>query len=352
MPFTAQWWNGPVFWPLQGSLAFSEHLVGLSVVTTPLIWMGAGPPRAYNIAFLLSWPLSALSAHALAYRLTGRHDAGFVAGLIFGFNPYRAAQTPHIQVLASWWMPLALLALHDALIPQSASAVAPLRSQSSRVCWLLQVLSNGYLLFYFSVLVVLWLGWFATRRGARITGLVAVSLWTVAAATIAPVLLKYRAVHAYWGLRRTYGEIVGYSGDVLSFFTAASSRGLWRFRPGRRARAGAVPGHCGRCDGDRVGDARHPAGAGRARTAATLLDLASPSARRLALWRRSRSRSDPGASSSGPLSIDRRAISQAAVSSRILSLTVAMLPLAGHGAGVPIAVGPCSSTSWRRSCAG
>jgi F5/8 type C domain len=231
MPFTSQWWNGPVFWPLQGSLAFSEHLVGLSVVTTPLIWMGAGPSTAYSIAFLLSWPLSALSAHALAYRLTGRHDAGFVAGLIFGFNPYRAAQTPHIQVLASWWMPLALLALHDAFDSAASKRRRAFALAIFAVCWLLQVLSNGYLLFYFSVLIALWLGWFATRRGNPITGLVAVSLWTVAAATIAPVLLKYRAVHSYWGLRRSYGEIVGYSADVLSFFTAGELSGLWRFRP-------------------------------------------------------------------------------------------------------------------------
>ena len=70
-------------------------------------------------------------------------------------------------------------------------------------------------------------------RGAAIASLAssAVSLWTVAAATIAPVLLKYRAVHAYWGLRRSYGEIVGYSADVLSFFTAGELSGLWRFRP-------------------------------------------------------------------------------------------------------------------------
>jgi hypothetical protein len=243
MPFTAQWWNGPAFWPLQGSLAFSEHLVGLSVVTTPLIWMGAGPSTAYSIAFLLSWPLSALSAHALAHRLTGRHDAGFVAGLIFGFNPYRAAQTAHIQVLAAWWMPLALLALHDAI--DSAASKRRRRAFALAifaVCWLLQALSNGYLLFYFSVLIALWLGWFATRRGARITGLVAVSLWTVAAATVAPVLLKYRAVHSYWGLRRSYNEIVGYSGDVLSFFTAGELSGLWRFKPSVGAEQELYPG--------------------------------------------------------------------------------------------------------------
>jgi len=241
VPFTAQWWNAPSYWPLQGSFTFSEHLAGLSPLTTPLIWMGAAPATAYSVTFLLSWPLSAIAAHALAYRLTGRHDAGFVAGLIFGFNPYRVAQTAHIQVLASWWMPLALIALHDAF-----DAVGNWRRAGGlaifAVCWLLQALSNGYLLFYFSVLVVLWLGWSATRRGARTTAMLAVTLWVAAAALLVPVLLEYRAVHAHWGLHRPYNEIVGFSGDVLSFLTGSALSGLWRFRPGSGAEQELYPG--------------------------------------------------------------------------------------------------------------
>jgi hypothetical protein len=230
VPFTEGWWNGPVFWPLSGALAFSEHLAGLSVLTTPLIRLGLDPLVVYNITFLLSWPLGALAAHALAYRLTGRHDAGFVAGLVFGFNPYRLAQSPHLQVLVSWWMPIALLALHQAV------DAAQLRRRALwlavfAACWLLQVLSNGYLLFYFSFLVVLWLGWFATRGGARTTGLLAVAIWAGAITSIVPMLLKYRAVHLYWGLRRAHGEILGYSADVLAFAKSSDLTALWRLAP-------------------------------------------------------------------------------------------------------------------------
>jgi hypothetical protein len=241
VPFTERWWNGPAFWPLSGALAFSEHLVGLSVLTTPLIRLGVDPLVAYNITFLLSWPLGALAAHALAYRLTGRHDAGFVAGLVFGFSPYRLAQSPHLQVLVSWWMPVALLALHKAV-----DAVHPRRRALwlavFAACWLLQALSNGYLLFYFSFLVVLWLGWFASRGGARTTGLLAVAIWAGAITSIVPMLLKYRAVHSYWGLRRSYNEILGFSGDVLSFATVSELTALWRFRPNIGAEQELYPG--------------------------------------------------------------------------------------------------------------
>jgi hypothetical protein len=38
IPLTAHWWNAPQFVPVTGVMAFSEHLLGLSVITTPVIW--------------------------------------------------------------------------------------------------------------------------------------------------------------------------------------------------------------------------------------------------------------------------------------------------------------------------
>ena len=40
VPFTAQWWNAPSYWPLQGSFTFSEHLAGLSPLTISRIESG------------------------------------------------------------------------------------------------------------------------------------------------------------------------------------------------------------------------------------------------------------------------------------------------------------------------
>ena len=111
MPLTSAWWNAPMFWPMSGALALSEHLLGVSLVASPLQWLGADPVTAYNIVFLLSFPLCAVAAHALAFTLTARHDAAAVAGLAFAFNPYRTSHLPHLQMLWTFWMPLALLAL-------------------------------------------------------------------------------------------------------------------------------------------------------------------------------------------------------------------------------------------------
>src|SRR5262249_31150968 len=111
-PFTEQWWNAPFFWPMKGALALSEHLAGVSILTTPLQWFGLTPVASYNVAFLASFPLAALAFHALAVALTGRHDVAAVGAVAWAFGPYRFAQVSHLQMLWTFGVPLALLALH------------------------------------------------------------------------------------------------------------------------------------------------------------------------------------------------------------------------------------------------
>ncbi|MDQ3213332.1 MAG: hypothetical protein M3Q85_11710, partial [Acidobacteriota bacterium] len=83
LPLTAKWWNGPQFFPVEGATAFTEHLLGLSVLTTPVILLTGNPLLAYNVAFFASFVLCALSAYALTFSIARRHDAALVAGLAF-----------------------------------------------------------------------------------------------------------------------------------------------------------------------------------------------------------------------------------------------------------------------------
>jgi hypothetical protein len=87
VPFSTEWWNAPAFFPAPGVMSFSENLLGLSLISTPLHWLGVGPLTAYNVVFFLTFPLSALGAYLLGYELTKRHDAAFNAGLLLGFAP-------------------------------------------------------------------------------------------------------------------------------------------------------------------------------------------------------------------------------------------------------------------------
>ena len=112
VPLTAAWWNAPFFFPAAGVFGLSEHLLGLAPITAPIIALTGQPLIGHNVAFIATFVLSALGAHFLAYTLTRRHDVSIVAAVAFAFAPYRLPQAPHIQVLASFWTPVCLGALH------------------------------------------------------------------------------------------------------------------------------------------------------------------------------------------------------------------------------------------------
>src|SRR5262245_42945904 len=65
IPLTTRWWNAPSFWPITGTLALSEHLLGATIVSTPLLWLGVSPVTTYNLLLLVSYPLTALATYAL-----------------------------------------------------------------------------------------------------------------------------------------------------------------------------------------------------------------------------------------------------------------------------------------------
>jgi hypothetical protein len=217
IPLTAHWWNAPIFYPMQGAFALSESLIAISLVTTPLQWMGIEPVAAHNAAFFLSSVSAALSGHALGHQLTKRHDAALLAGLAYGFCPYRAAQIPHVQVLVSCWMPLALLYFHRYLEGRKVRDLG-----FAGAAWTLNGLTNGYFLFFFAVLFSGWVVWFARRwRDALALVLTA----TLASLPLAPLLLGYYRWQRTFDLSRGLGEIEFFSADITALWSSA--RSLW-----------------------------------------------------------------------------------------------------------------------------
>ena len=221
VPLTARWWNAPMFWPAQGASALSEHLVGLTVVSTPIQWMGGSPVSAYNVVFLLSFPLSALAAHALGHTLTGRHDAAAIAGLAFGFNPYRIAQAPHLQVLVAFGMPAAMFALHKYLQRHDRRWLWLFGA-----AWLQQALSNGYYLLFFPILLALWFAWFVWRADRRASVAIATT-FLIASLPLLPFLWKYREVQAALNLERGFGEIADFGADLAGVLDASPLEAVW-----------------------------------------------------------------------------------------------------------------------------
>lgn len=224
VPLTEAWWNAPAFYPSTGVFAFSENLLGLAPIAAPIIAVTRSPVLGYNAAFLLSYLFSGLGAYFLAFVLTRRHDASFVAAVGFAFAPYRLSHTHHLQLLSSYWMPVAIAALHLYLAaPKWRWAVL------FAVSWLVQALACGYYLFFLTVFVVLWLAWFTPRRLApRDAGRLAVA-WGAAGLAMLPVLVGYRAIHASYGFARSPVEVINYSADVAGLWSASADSLTWRW---------------------------------------------------------------------------------------------------------------------------
>lgn len=225
-PLTAAWWNAPMFVPMQGATALSESLLGLAPLTTPLQWLGFDAVAAHNIAFLLSTPMAALAAYALASRLTTRQDAAIVAALAFAFAPYRLAQMSHLQVLWSCWMPLALAALHDFIQRGTTRSLV-----FFGVCWSLNGFTNGYYLAYFPVLVGVWMLWFVRRRSDFVRIIAAGAL---ASLPWLPLLHGYTVRQAAMGLSRGINEIRQFSADLSSLLAGSDRAWLsshWTLAP-------------------------------------------------------------------------------------------------------------------------
>ena len=222
LPFTPHWWNLPQFFPIPGAMAFSEHLLGLALIAAPVIGATGNVLLGYNIAFFLSFTLCAIGAHLLTYQITRRHDLALIAGLAYGFAPYRMAQFAHIQVLSSYWMPFALVGLHKFIeTPRWPWLML------FAVSWYFQALACGYYLFYLSVLIGLWLLWFAVGRIRWADFGRLMIAWAVATLAFLPIALGYLKYQRAYGLRRWPDEIQAFSADVASVLKASGNLRLW-----------------------------------------------------------------------------------------------------------------------------
>lgn len=225
VPLTAAWWNAPFYWPLPGALALTDHIAGLSLVTTPLQLLGASPLLAYNLVLIASTWWAGLATHALLRRLTGSVLAAYCAGIAFAYAPYRVSVLGHLQLYACWWLPVTLLALHAYYEERRVRWLAV-----AGASWLLQGLTNGYFLLFVPVLVACWLGWF-TRRPQLRPALTITLAFGAAGVLALPFLLKYYTVQAALGLSRSAGEMMAYSARPEAFLSATPLLRFWETRP-------------------------------------------------------------------------------------------------------------------------
>ena len=237
-PLTRAWWEAPAFAPMPESLALSEHLLGLWPITAPMLALGLPPLAVYNVLLIASLALCGLAACALVVHLTGSRSAGIVAGCLFALAPYRLAQLAHLQILANWWGPLALLALH-----RQAATGGWRWAIAFAASWLLLVLTSGYHLLFFTIVAAAAGAWLFMRPGVWRRAVPVLVATAATAVLLVPLLRTYDRVQTFQGLTRKPAEIDEYSADVRHLGVAPPLSRLWgRDRPEAYGEVALFPG--------------------------------------------------------------------------------------------------------------
>jgi hypothetical protein len=191
----ASLYHGNAMYPFPYSIAFSDVQLASVPFFAPVFLVTGNPVFAHNLLVLASFVLSGLGAFWLGRALTGSAAAGLVAGMVFGFAPYRFVHLVHVQLLTTHWIPVAFLALHVARRdPRWRYFVA------FSACLVLQALSSFYNGLFLAVGVASFVGYLGVRRQLDrgfVRRLVVASLLTVI------VLVPF--VAPYFAARRLYG---------------------------------------------------------------------------------------------------------------------------------------------------
>lgn len=100
-----------VFYPEKGTLAFSDAMLLVSVLGSPFVWLGVNPVLVHNGLLIVAIFTSSIGAFFLARQVGASLVGGLLAGVIFGFAPYRFGHIGHLELQWVVWMPLAMMAL-------------------------------------------------------------------------------------------------------------------------------------------------------------------------------------------------------------------------------------------------
>ncbi len=206
-----------IFFPLENTLAFSEHMIVLSLIAMPVVLVSGNPILGYNFVQLLSFILCGFAAYLLVFHLTRNKTAAFFAGFIFAFHPFRFRQIGHIQNISVFWTPLCLLHLHKFL-KRPVWKYALLFA----LFFVFQALSCGYMGVFLSLLVgaaVLYYLLFTPKKEILpvLKKFVMVSL--LAALVIAPFLYPYLQVEKEHEFKRTVENNIRISANIMSYAT-------------------------------------------------------------------------------------------------------------------------------------
>jgi hypothetical protein len=210
------------YYPAADSLAYNEHLFGLSLFTLPFYAASENPVLAYNVVWLLSFLLSGLAMHVLLRRYVDDEVAAFAGGLVFTFSFYKMLHGHgHLAHIWIWLIPASVVCLERwSERPSLVRALAWIASV------VLQALTSWYLAVFTAivqVMVLVSVVWRMVRQGSLRP------LWHLAAAGILGIAIIWPFATHYRNLAPTDPrEAALYSADVAAYLIPPADTWLGR----------------------------------------------------------------------------------------------------------------------------
>ncbi|WP_460166293.1 hypothetical protein [Thermostilla marina] len=181
----SDYWNAPIFYPVEGAFAFSDPQPATCIVA-PVVWMTGSPVPAYQAYVLLSLVLNGVFAYRLGRRLRVDRLLSAALGVTVIWLPLVHLHSDVLQWFGIWpilWMWELLLALRER--PKLTTAILLGVSYASLVA----VCTHHALLIAVASVPVFWVTapWNRLRRWAVTIGIAAATAGLLSAPIVVPM---------------------------------------------------------------------------------------------------------------------------------------------------------------------
>jgi hypothetical protein len=233
--------DAPIFFPYPDTLAYSDHLLPLALLTAPITRVTGDATPAFNLLLLSSFVAAGWGVYLLVRGTVGpgggESRAAFIAGAGFAFSSFRYAHYGHLQMLQICWLPWALAFLQRLVRPVAQGGGRWRDAVLFGVTTALQCSSAVYSAFFaalvLGVYTLLWALralWRRTRHGAplpwRAFGLALLG-GALAIALVGPLLLPYVHVYRTLGIVRSIRELDNWSAPLSAYLSVAPGNLLY-----------------------------------------------------------------------------------------------------------------------------
>lgn len=216
--------NASFFYPHPNTLAYTENLIGISVLALPFWLLAHNPAFSYNVLLYIVFVLSAFMMFLLCDYLIKNKYAAFIGGLIFAFNSDNMWHSAgHLNLVYLMWIPLIVLFIWKYM---ESAQLRYLVAAGLFLVW--QILSCWYLgaitLYIIAFLLVYRVveKWHA--RGIQ-RGLAILCMVGIALLMCVPVMWQHKKQADELQRWRTIGHSIDHSADIGGYLLPPTEAG-------------------------------------------------------------------------------------------------------------------------------